>query len=214
MSPFHETLLRDNAELLGRARTHPLMIQIANGTLPEDRFLAWVSQNYVWVRDFERFLANLSSRAPRVLGKAFCEALLNLHGEIELYEEICARTPADVKSARHSYHSSASSNLLLATVLVRSFEEALTACYAYQTAFREAWVHAQQQQKQQGPWQDFVSLFAAKGFSLWVERLAGFVDVIAEQTSEAQRNLMSEIFPMGIHYNLRYWDGVLQGSEW
>jgi thiaminase/transcriptional activator TenA len=211
---YHEILIKEHADLIDRARNHPFMAQIAAGTIPKERFLGWLSQNYLWARNFERFLAALGGRAPRALGRPFCEAMLNLHGEIELFEELCAKTEANLTSCRMNLACDAYANFLTATVQTRSFEEALVACYASNYVFCEAWKWVKKTQAKPGPWQDFVDLWTDEGFTQWVNHLGSFVDKSAERVSAENRQLMFERFPMAIHYAIRYWASALDGEDW
>jgi len=212
VSRYHETLIKEDADLVDRARNHPFWVQIAAGTIPQERFLRWLSQNYLWVRNFERFLAALGARAPRTLSRPFCEAMLNLHGEIELFEELCAKARACLTESRMNLPCDAYANFLTATVQTRSFEEALVACYASNFVFQEGWKHVKQTQTSPSPWQEFVELWTHEGFTEWVNTLADFVDRSAESAPPETRRSMSEKFQLAIQYSIRYWASVL-GDE-
>lgn len=212
MGSYHETLIKEHADLIDRARNHPFMTQIAAGTIPKEQFVGWLSQNYLWARNFEGFLAALGARAPRTLGRPFCEAMLNLHGEIELFEELCAKTDACLKDCRVSLACDAYANFLIAAVHTRSFEEALVACYASNYAFNEAWKQVKRTQAGPGPWQDFVDLWTHEGFTEWVKHLADFIDKCAEGASPGIQALMSRKFSMAIRYSINFWTSALEGE--
>ena len=213
MGSYHETLIKENTDLVDRARNHPFPAQIAAGTISKEHFLGWLSQNYLWTRNFERFLATLGARAPRVLSRSFCEAMLNLHGEIELFEELCAKTDANLTECQMNLDCDASANFLTATVQTRSFEEALVACYASNYVFCEAWMRVKKTQAKPGPWQDFVELWTHEGFTQWVKHLADFVDRSAELSSSETRKLMARTYPMAIRYSIRFWSSALDGGD-
>jgi thiaminase/transcriptional activator TenA len=213
VASYHETLINENADLVDRARNHPFMAQIAAGTIPKERFLGWLSQNYFWTRNFERFLAALGARAPRALGRQFCEAMLNLHGEIELFEELCAKTGANLTDRPVSLDCDAYASFLTATVQTHTFEEALVACYASNHVFCEAWKMVRDTQAKPGPWQGFVDLWTHEGFTEWVNHLAAFVDQSAEIASSETRKLMAQTFPMAIRYSIRFWATALDGED-
>jgi thiaminase/transcriptional activator TenA len=209
----HETLIKEHADLVDRARRHPFIEQIAAGTLSSDCFLGWLCQNYLWTRNFENFLASLGARAPRSLNRMFCEAMLTLHGEIELFEELCAKTEACLTDCRMNLACDAYANFLTVTVQTRGFEEALVACYAANYVFREGWMYVKQTQREPGPWQDFVELWTHEGFTEWVAHLADFVDRSAEGAEPDTLRRMSERFSMAIQYQIRYWSSVLDGDH-
>jgi thiaminase/transcriptional activator TenA len=210
---YHETLIKENRDLVDRARDHPFMTQIAAGTIPKERFLGWLSQNYHWTRNFEHFLATLGGHAPRALRQQFCQAMLNLHREIELFEEFCAKTGAKLTESQVNLACDSYANFLTAAVQTRTFEEALVACYASNYVFCEAWKRVRDTQAKPGPWQDFVELWTHEGFTEWVNRLADFVDQSAESATSETRKLMAQTFPKAISYSIRFWASALDGGE-
>jgi len=212
VSSYHETLIKEHADLIDRSRGHPFMAGIAAGTIPDDQFLAWLSQNYLWTRNFERFLAKIGARSTKKLARPFCEAMLNLHGEIELFEELSAKTDAKLANGVMNYECHAYASFLAATVFTRPFEEALVACYASNYAFREAWLRVKETQTTKSPWQDFVDLWSQEGFTHWVSTLAGFVDKCAEGASEKSLHGMSETFRMALIYGVHFWSSTIDGS--
>lgn len=213
MDGYHEKMIKEHAALIDRARRHPFMEKVAAGTIPESQFLDWLSQNYLWTRNFERFLANLGARAPKGLSRSFCEAMLNLHGEIELFEEISAKTDAKLVNGRMNFACAAYANFMTATVFTRTFGEGLVACYASNYAFREAWVHAKQTQSEPSRWQEFVDLWSQEGFKHWVDTLASLVDKCAETAPEESLPRMSETFRFAVMFSIKFWSSTMDGED-
>ena len=183
MARFHETLIAENSELLKKACDHPFLRNLADGTITDEQFLRWLLQDYLWVREFEQALAVLASRAPREVRRPFFEALLNLHAEVELFEETAARAGVDIRHGEMCLSCHAYASFLLATSVVRSFEEAIIAFYASDLAYLDAWSFVKRSQKKQSPWQEFIDLWTQEGYRHWVETLAKMVDDVADAAS-------------------------------
>lgn len=213
MPRFHETLIGDNADLLKQMCHHPFLQQMADGTIPDERFLRWLTQDYLWIREFEQALAILASRAPRGMRRPFFEALLNLHAEIELFEETAARAGADISKGKMSLTCHAYANFLLATSVVRSFEEALVVFYASEQAYLEAWSYVKLNQTKPSPWQEFIELWTQEGYRQWVDSLGRQVDAAAEAASPTVIDLMKQTYRIGLDYELRFWSMAFEGDD-
>ncbi len=206
MAPFHEILATENAGLLERARIHRLFTAVATGTIQDDRFLAWLAQNYLWVREYERFVMTFALSAPDDLRDALSEALLGIHIQTERFEELYAKVGPSMASVRPGLACHSFTSFLTATAHTRSFEEALTACYGANSTFHAGWTHARTIQKPESQWKEFISLWTDEGFKGWIDALAGFIDPLAEKAPAEMQDRMREIFGIAIHYNLRFWN--------
>lgn len=210
MARFHETLIAENAELLKQACEHPFLRSLADGTITDEQFLRWLSQDYLWVREFEQALAILASRAPREMRRPFFESLLNLHAEVELFEETAARAGIDLLHGEMCVSCHAYASFLLATAVAKSFEEAIMAFYASELTYLEAWSFVKRSQKQKSPWQEFIDLWTHEGFRQWVETIAKCADEIADSASPATRERMARTFRMGLRYERIFWDVAIE----
>ena len=103
MKPFHETLVEGASDLLARTRSHPLLVDITSGTFPRERFVYWITQVYLYVRTYEDVLAGLSARTPPRFRKRVVESLLNIQGDIDLFEEMVSQTGIDLATAKPNF---------------------------------------------------------------------------------------------------------------
>jgi thiaminase len=214
MPRFHDALLLENADLFKAATEHRFLKQVADGTITKDQFQRWLAQDHFWVREFEQALAILASRAPRQMRRAFFEALLNLHSELELFEETAAGAGVDFAKGKMSQICNAYGSFLLSSSVVRTFEEGLVAVYASEVTYLEAWSYVKRNQTKPSPWQEFVELWTGEGFRTWVESTGGMVDASAEAASPAVRSLMQRSFELALRYELRFWESAFEGTDW
>lgn len=213
MNPLHATLVAGSADLIQKMLVHPFVVEIADGTLSDERFMRWLAQDYLWIRDFEQFLAILGARAPLEVRRPFFEALINLHGEIELFEEIAARNDVDIRGARMCFACNAYANFLHATVGMKSFAEALSACYGSEYAYLAAWGRVKATQKGPSRWQEFIDLWSSDLFAVWVESLGKMIDAISESSPTVPLDRMQDAFRMAIRYEIRFWDMAYDGTD-
>lgn len=214
MGGFHGALIDQHASLLEKCRPHPFMAAVADGTIPEERFLRWLCQEQYWIREFEGFLSQLAVRSPRSCRRALVETVVNAGGFREALERIADERGIDLSACRPDFPTHAYVQFLLATVHVRSFEKALSACFAAHYAYLESWSHAVRNQTKVSPWQDFIDLRTTDSFKSWTRQLGRFIDSAAEDASERTQSGMMQFFGMSLHYYIRCWDAALDGTDW
>jgi thiaminase (transcriptional activator TenA) len=214
MDSFCGLLQQDFADLLVQIRSHPFIAQTANGTLPDERFRRFTGQNYLRLREFERFLALLSSQAPEEVRDRFRRAMLKNHIDIEAYEELAARLEINLAQMRMSFWCHAAVCNLHAAATMRSFEEAITACYATDFALYEGWSHTKMVLAPSNKWRDFVDLWAGEGIRQWVESLGAMVDSIATAAVPSRLEQMKNSYRTALYYRLRFWDMALEDTDW
>src|SRR6266498_3330888 len=76
-----------------RQLEHPTVRGIADGTLDEGRFRAWLAQDYLFLLDYVRLFALAAARAPdaATLGRLVDLAHSTLHEELSLHRSYAAR---------------------------------------------------------------------------------------------------------------------------
>src|SRR3989339_375981 len=86
--PFHEELEGVAGENWQKMTSHVFLKETAEGTIPRGRFLTWLKQDYIFVRDAIPFIAIVSSRAPADLRKNLAPAISAFYTELELFESM------------------------------------------------------------------------------------------------------------------------------
>ena len=213
MPAFHEILIKENDDLLDRARSHPFMSRVFSGAIPDEMLQEWIQQEFLLVQDWQRFITSVAARAPGIVRNSVFESVINFRGEIEVFEEFAIdkgaeKAPSEVNLARHSLAS-----FLLATVEYRSFEEALAACLGINLAHTEAVTAAMQSTvKASAWWGGYAETNHHESFGRFVDSLIKSVNKVAEAASAESRQQMTEIFHLSVRYMLAYWDSFIKES--
>lgn len=213
MDSVHKSIVGHSADLIDQMISHPFVKEIADGTISEERFRRWLVQDYLWVKEYEQFLAILAGRAPRDIRRPFFEALMNVHGEIELFEEIAARVGVDLLQSRMTLACNAYVCFLQATVGMRSFAEALAACFGSEYAYLSAWSRVKENQKGPSPWQEFIDIWSSESYADWVNSLARMIDALPDSKNDGIHGRMRETFRLAIQYEMHFWNMAYQGTE-
>jgi thiaminase/transcriptional activator TenA len=213
MDSFRKSILESSSDLIDGLLSHPFVVETANGTISDERFRRWLVQDYLWIKEFERFLAVLGARAPQEIRRPLFEALMNLHGEIEIFEEMAARIDVDLLQARMTLACNAYASFLQATVSMKTFAEALSACYGSEYSYLAAWSHVKREMNGPSPWQEFIDLWSSEAYAAWVDSLGKMIDAIPVSSPPILLDRMKETFRLAIQYETHFWNMAYQGSE-
>ena len=92
MTAFTDHLLEANRDLWAAMAGHPLVLGLADGTLPDGALQAWVQQDRVFVVEERRVVAALRAHG---LPSELDDLLAGLDGSLVLEAEAFARTAAE-----------------------------------------------------------------------------------------------------------------------
>ena len=214
MDSFSGTLIEDNRTLLDRALNHPFVARLTSGDLADEDLLRWLSQTYLYMREYEQVLCQLAVRSPDTLHRSVLRSLHSIRDSIESFEEYIARTVSNLIATHMSHACHAYAHFMLACVHVRSFEESIVACYGADYPTIQTWIMLAQTHAEGGMWRDVAAVLNQPGFGAWLDGLASYIDRAAETASPEQRRLMAATFPIPIHYRIRFLDDLENGTDW
>ena len=135
-----ERLIARHPDAWRAATRHPFLEGARNGTLREGAFATWLAQDYLFVGDLLRFQARLLARAPRHAQAVLAGGLVALEAELTWFEEHAAARRVELVEQRHP--TTEAYRRFMASLDARPFPAALTALWALERAYMEAWGHA------------------------------------------------------------------------
>ena len=163
--------LRGHEQAWLRATRPPFLERIREGTLPPDAFAAWLVQDTLFVGDLLWFQARLLARAPRRARRVLAAGALALVDELAWFDRQVERFRPDVDAeplpATRAYRS------LLERLDGARFEAAITALWALERVYLDAWSSAEPAAE---PYDVFVEHWTSPEFRAYVEELEEFAD--------------------------------------
>lgn len=214
MESVSAQLVAASEDLIQQMIAHPFLRETADGTVPDETFSRYLVQDYLWLMEYQRTLGILCARAPMEVTRIFHDALLNLHGEIELFEEMAVRAGLKLSDGRMILACHAHTNFLMATAGYKTFAEGLAAIYGASLSYSRSWGWVRQNRKGPGRWQEFIDLYTGEGYDAWVGRLAGMVDNLPSSSPLALIGRMKESFRLTVRYEIYFWDAVYRNQDW
>ena len=211
--------LRTQAEpVWSRIVELPFVVELYDGSLPMDKFEAYILQDYTYLTDAIRNFSLIASRADSVaVMKEIVEiAHLEATGEFKGYETFLNRLGYDLQDAAAteplpvnvSYRS-----FLLAVSATRSTAEALTAVLPCFWSYHEiALFHRDALGRNENPtYRDWASVYVSDDYVTLLRKLKDLVDNLAGQVPYER---IRDVFMTASRYEYLYWDSVYGGGAW
>jgi thiaminase/transcriptional activator TenA len=207
-----ERLLRTGRPWVERQLDHPTVRGIADGTLDEDRFRAWLAQDYLFLLDYVRLFALAAARAPdaATLGRLVDLAHSTFHEELSLHRAYAARFglgEADLEGTAKSRTCAAYTDFLLGTAALGSFAEMVAALLPCMWGYSELGrAIAGRGLPDEPRYRQWVQTYADPGFAELAAWCADLLDRAAEGLGEAGLAACERVFLTGLEHELAFWD--------
>lgn len=174
-----------NADLAQTALAHGFVRGLADGSLPRERFRAYVAQDASFLEAFARAYALALARCPDPEGLgAFFELLAGALDERRLHQGYAARWDIALAEVTPSAATLAYTQFLLATAALRSVGEtcaAMAPCMRLY-AYLGACLADEGAARDDNPYAEWVRAYASADFQALASRLEGLLDRYATDT--------------------------------
>jgi thiaminase/transcriptional activator TenA len=176
-------LLAQHATAWSAATRHPFLETVRAGTIAPVSFDAWLVQDYHFVGALLSFQARLLARAPRAAQAVLAGGLVALDVELTWFEAQARDRGLRLLAALHPVTNAY--NDFLADLDGQAYSSAITALWAIERAYLEAWASAAPGAPAYRP---FVDHWTVPPFQTYVAGLAAAADAaLAGQAEEAAR---------------------------
>ena len=207
-----ERLLRIGRPWVERQLDHPTVRGIADGTLDEDRFRAWLAQDYLFLLDYVRLFALAAARAPdaAALGRLVDLAHSTFHEELSLHRAYAARfglSEAELEGTAKSRTCAAYTDFLLRTAALGSFAEMVAALLPCMWGYSELGrAIAERGLPEEPRYRQWIQTYADPGFAELAGWCADLLDQAAEGFGEAALEACERAFRTALEHELAFWD--------
>ncbi|WP_448545194.1 thiaminase II [Roseiflexus sp.] len=213
---FTETLWSSITDIYQAIIRHPFNEELAQGTLPREKFAFYMQQDALYLSDFARALATMAGRAPDeeallqfvrfAEGVAVVERALHT----SYFHEFGIETP----TRQQSPSCFAYTNFLLATTACRSYQEGMAALLPCFWIYREVGHDIYKRAAPNNPYQKWIDTYAGQEFGEWVDRAIALTDRIADHASAMQKERMRDAFVYSSRLEWMFWDSAYRLEAW
>ena len=194
---------------------HPFNIELAKGTLAEEKFRFYVRQDIHYIGEYSRALAALASKAPSheeltefiSFAKEGLEIERALHNEFIQQFHITA--PEEIALATEAY-----SNFLLQAVAYKSYAEAIAGLLPCFWLYNKVAVHIYKQAHKENKYQRWIDTYSGAEFDKTTQRLKEITARLATENTQRTRDNMKRLYIRSSWYEWLFWDSAYHLRYW
>ncbi|NIQ03892.1 MAG: thiaminase II [Nitrospinaceae bacterium] len=194
---------------------HPFNQELAQGTLPKDKFQFYMKQDALYLVDFSRALALAASRAPnprdQVLLLDFSKGAIEAERELHEYYFDLYGIQLDVGQAPGCFTYT---HFLLASAGVKSYGEGLAGLLPCFWIYQEVGVHIYKSAAPGNPYQKWIDMYSGKEYQEIVRSAIDLTDRTAAEANAHQVLQMKEAFIVSTRLEWMFWDSAYRMEPW
>lgn len=220
MTRFSDQLRAVAAPVWDAQHDHPFVRGIGDGTLPKDRFIHWVKQDYVFLVEYCRLFAFAAGRAPDFATLvAFADLLVaTAKGEMDLHRRLAAAlgiSAAELEAVEPSPTTRGYTDFLIRTATTGDFAELAAALLPCMWGFSEIGQRLAARPRPADPhYAAWIESYADPEFAKLADWCRALVDRLAETAPPQTRERMTRSFVASSRYELLFWDAAWSGTGW
>ena len=194
---------------------HPFNVELAKGTLPEEKFRFYISQDIHYIGEYSRALAALAAKAPSheelmefiAFAKEGLEIERALHNEF--IKQFNIHPPKEIALATEAY-----SNFLLSAVAYKSYPEAIASLLPCFWLYNKVAVHIYHQASKENKYQRWIDTYSSAEFDETTRRLKDITDRLARENPQKTRDNMKSLYIRSSRYEWLFWDSAYHLTFW
>lgn len=207
--------LRDRGKPAWEAATgHPMVREIAAGSLPHATFRRYFEQNVLYLADYARAIGFLIGKAPDLAATGVLSRFLQqiagteIPANIAFLERLGGAPPVDAAEAgaRMLPANYAYTRHLLFTAAQGTCAEGLTAVLPCQWSYGELAGPLMASLPADQVYADWIAMFGGMGYRTLVAETTGLLDRLADPRDDALMRRLSWIFDTSTRYEAQFWD--------
>lgn len=198
-----------------RILAHPFIAELAAGTLATDKFVRYIAQDEIYIKNYGEEMFLLADMIPdkamqemfRAYAKDGMEAESAMHALlIERFGIDTAVEPSSVTTGymAHTRHHINSGSLPMAMAAM------LPCMWIYNKVGQHIYAN---RNTAPNPYAEWVATYASEEFTQGTDSTLALIDRLAEEASEQMREAMTEAFMIAAEYEWAFWDYGYNGDR-
>lgn len=215
---FSDHLLETERELWTAQKNHPFVRELADGTLDEAAFRAWLEQDYCYLLDYARTFAVLGTKARDEATMAHCfeVATAIVADEMDLHRGFAADyglSPTDLARVEKAPTCVAYTNFLLRTARERPLAVGAAAIYPCGQGYLDVAEHMAERATDEHRYTPFIDKYTSEEFRESVTWMCELVDQCAEE-HPSLRDEMEAAFRRSTRLEYAFWEMAYTEESW
>jgi thiaminase/transcriptional activator TenA len=218
---FSQELRRKAQNIWDAQLTHPFVVALGNGTLPERKFKYYILQDARFLGDLARIFAAGAQRAPDAesglrFAKLVEETIVTERGLHETYGKRWKMTPDEMHAVPMAPTTYAYTRHMLAVAATGSAAEITV------VGLPCAWIYCvvgnhllkNGPPPPDHPYRDWLNLYASPEFAAVQEWMRAKVDLWVKDAGAAEKRRMEDAFVISSRYEWMFWEMAWNEEQW
>ncbi|PPT05668.1 Tthiaminease II like protein involved in salvage of thiamine pyrimidine moiety [Geitlerinema sp. FC II] len=197
---FCQDLIERHPQLWHDATHHPFLDACQSGTIGLEQFDTWLVQDYQFVVEFTRFLANVLTGAPVEHFDVLLGGLVAIKDELNWFREKARERGLTLQTDKHP--TGEAYTQYLASWEVKPYPVRATALWAIELAYNQGW---QLPGKMAAPYDEFADRWGNPEFTEYVKHLERQADESLQAASEPVQQQAEAVFREVARLEREFW---------
>jgi thiaminase/transcriptional activator TenA len=194
----------------------PFVTELANGTLPKEKFQFYMAQDSLYLEHFGRALALIAARANDISHTLnylkYAETAIVVENILHesYFQDFGLTEKGEIQPACHHYI-----HFLKSTAALDSVEIAMAAVLPCFWIYKKVGDHIfNQLQSENNPYQRWIDTYGGEEFADAVEQAINLCDQAASETTSVIRQKMTEAFMTSSRMEYHFWEAAYDLKKW
>ena len=198
---------------------HPFIKGLTSGSLEVPLFKAYVVQDSLYLHDFSKSLAILSSKAPRKEWKETIESHSKGALEVEkaLHESFFRKWKMRGKTLRQlgkNPTNTAYTSYVLASTATLPFNEGLASVLPCYWIYLRVGRHLEQKGSPNPLYKRWIDTYSSEWYAESVHYVLKVMDTLATKMTDADKEKCRKQFRIASIYEYMFWDAAYKSEKW
>ncbi|ATW87536.1 thiaminase/transcriptional activator TenA [Halohasta litchfieldiae] len=213
-----QRLLEAGTEIWEAQKSHPFVVELAEGTLDPAAFEHWITQDYRYLQDYARLfaIAGPKARDEETMTGLLAIAHSILDTEMDLHRSFAADygiSQANLEATEKAPTCVAYTNFLLRTAYEGSLAEIAAALYPCMQGYLDIADHMTELADENHQYTQFIETYTSDEFREDVQWGREFVDHCWE-TNPGEHEAMKAAFLTSAKLEYRFWEMAYTQEDW
>ena len=221
MTSLFENLKRKSGALWLEAQQHQFVDALADGSLPREKFIHYLKQDYVYLIGYARSWALAAAKAPELELLHAASELVNstLNLEMDLHRSCCAefgiaREELDREHASPICRSYV--DFCVATAATGDFVDLLCALIPCGVGYAEIGnrLAAGLTEGQVHPYRRWIETYSSPEFTGYAQWMTDTLDGLQSSVGDSRLPRLQQLFDLGCRFEWLFWEMGWKQDEW
>jgi thiaminase (transcriptional activator TenA) len=219
---YSQILYEKVSEVWKKTHQHPFVIGMGNGDLPDESFIRYMKQDYVFLIDYAKLFALGSLKATDLETMAAFARVLHetLHGEMDLHRRYAERfgitnqqleetkpTPINLAYTRYMLHVAQNGSLA-------ELVSALLPCMWSYWEIGKMLAKNYSDSLEHPLYGEWIKMYSSDEFGSLALWLIDLLDNLTDGKPVRELQIIEEHFLTTSRFEYMFWDMVYQGGDW